>query len=118
MAKRTFLYSDRKAKTVSVEMEECVKSPFTVVRTVTRYDDGSDSMLKPQKGKSFDPKDPNTRIFVIMDVQNQPELLIREIGVLNNEGFDKVINVNGNSFELLDGAVVTCVGKTLTFEIV
>ena len=118
MAKRTFLYSDRKAKTVSVELVECVKSPFTVLRTVTRYDDGSDSMLKPQKGKSFDPANPNTRIFVIMDIKDQPELLIREIGVLNNEGFDKVISVNGNSFELLDGAVVTCVGNTLTFEIV
>ena len=118
MAKRTFLYSDRKAKTVSVSMDECVKSPFTVVRTVTRYDDGSDSMLKPQKGKPFDPKDPNTRIFVIMDIEGQNELLIREIGALNNEGFDKVISVNGDTFELLDGAVVSCVGNTLTFEII
>ena len=118
MAKRTFLYSDRKAKTVAVSMTECVKSPFTVVRTVTRYDDGSDSMLKPQKGKPFDPKDPNTRIFVIMDVEGQSELLIREIGALNNEGFDKVINVNGNTFELLDGAVVSCVGETLSFELI
>lgn len=118
MAKRTFLYSDRKAKTVSVSMDECVKAPFTVVRTVTRYDDGSDSMLKPQKGKPFDPKDPNTRIFVIMDIEGQSELLIREIGALNNEGFDKVINVTGETFELLDGAVVTCVGNTLSFEVI
>lgn len=118
MAKRTFLYSDRKAKTVSVSMDECVKAPFTVLRTVTRYDDGSDSMLKPQKGKPFDPKDPNTRIFVIMDIEGQSELLIREIGALNNEGFDKVINVTGNTFELLDGAVVSCVGDTLSFEVI
>ena len=118
MAKRTFHYSDRKAKTVSVSMEESVKSPFTVVRTVTRYDDGSDSMVKPQKGKHFDPKDPNTRIFVIMDIEGQSELLIREIGALNNEGFDKVINVTGDTFELLDGAVVTCVGNTLSFEVI
>lgn len=118
MAKRTFLYSDRKAKTVSVSMEECVKSPFTVVRTVTRYDDGSDTMAKPVNGKPFDPKDPNTRIFVIMDIEGQSELLIREIGALNNEGFDKVINVTGETFELLDGAVVTCVGNTLSFEII
>lgn len=99
-------------------MEECVKSPFTVVRTVTRYDVGSDSMVKPQKGKHFDPKDPNTRIFVIMDIEGQSELLIREIGALNNEGFDKVINVTGDTFELLDGAVVTCVGDTLSFELI
>lgn len=118
MTKRSFLYSDRKAKTVSVEMTECVKSPFTVVRTVTRSDNGSDTMVKPPKGKHFDPKHPDTRIFVIMDIEGQSELLIREIGALNNEGFDKVINVTGDTFELLDGAVVTCVGNTLTFELI
>ncbi len=117
MAKRILLYSDRKAKTVGVTMEECEKSSFKVLRTVTRYDDGSDSMLKPAKGKSFDPKDENTRIFVILDVENQPELLIREIGMLNNEGFDQVIDVVGNTFSLKDGATVSCIGNTLSFRI-
>lgn len=117
MAKRTLLYSDRKAKSVSVSMTECEATPFKVVRTVTRYDDGSDSMQKPPKGKSFDPKDENTRIFVIMDVEGQDELLIREIGVLNNEGFANVIDINGNTFSLKDGAMVSCVGSTLEFTL-
>lgn len=117
MAKRTLLYSDRKAKSVGVTMSECEATPFKVVRTVTRYDDGSDSMLKPVKGKPFDTTDPNTRIFCIMDVEGQDELIIREIGVLNNEGFADVIDVTGNTFSLKDGAMVACVGSTLEFTL-
>ena len=116
--KKVLLYSDRKAKKVNVDVPEFKPTPFTVVRTVTRYDNGGESMVKPGRGKYFDPKDPNTRIFVILDVEQQDELFIKEIGVLNNsEGWADVIIVGDGTFELRDGAHVESIGTDLIFSI-
>ena len=118
MAKRILLYSSRKAKTVNVDVPEFDWTPFSIVRTVTRFDTGGDKMVKPAKGKTFDPKDENTRIFALLDVEEQDELYIKEIGVLNaSEGWVESININGDTFELKAGAEVRSTGSTLEFRV-
>ena len=118
MAKKVLLYSSRKAKTVNVDVPEFDWTPFSIVRTVTRLDTGGDTMTKPPKGKNFDPKDDNTRIFALLDAEGQDELYIKEIGVLNaSEGWIDSINVTGDTFELKAGAEVRSTGSTLEFRV-
>jgi len=118
MAKRKLLYSSRVAKAISVLVPEFDWSPVAVTNTFSRYDTGGSSMEKPPKGKQFDPKDEQTRIFAVLDVEGQDELYIKEIGVLNaSEGWLDAINVDGDSFTVKDGIEVMSTGNTLSFRV-
>lgn len=126
MNKRKLLYSSRVAKGINVEIPEFDWCPVSITRTVTRRDNGGDTMEKPAKGKVFDPKSPDTRIFCILEGQDVPEKeiihdenYIKEIGVLNAApGFIDCITITGDSFETMNGMEFRCVGKQLEFRIV
>ena len=118
MSKRKLIYSSRVAKAITVEVPEFDWTPMKVTNTFTRRDTGGTSMEKPAKGVVFDPKAEDTRVFVVIDAEDQKELYIKEIGVLNaSEGWLDSIIINGDSFEVKDGVEVRSIGKALEFRV-
>lgn len=128
---RKLLYSDRKADAISFELPDVVAIPFAITGQFTRAQPvEGEKMVKPEKGKYFDPKEETTRIFSIFKLQltdeQKEELGLTEVsnvypvemGTLNNsEGFKDVIVVEDNTFTVLPNAVVTIQDGTLSFAI-
>ena len=119
MAKK-FLYSSRKAKGLNFDKLEEMDKPMSikVANTFTRKDVGAGSMVKPSKGKYWDPKEEDTRIFVTFDIEGRDKRWGSEIGNLNAiPSWHDVIEVDGNSFELKGDVVITVVGDVITFSL-
>ena len=119
MSKR-FLYSSRKAKGLNFDkLEEMSNMSIKVANTFTRKDVGAGSMVKPSKGKYFDPKEDDTRIFVTFDIEGRDERWGSEIGNLNAiPSWHEVIDADETSFELKGDVVISVVGDTITFALV
>jgi len=118
MEKR-FLYSSRKAKGLNFDkLEEMDSMSIKVAGTFTRKDVGLGSMIKPSKGKHWDPKDEDTRIFVTFDIQDRDERWGSEIGNLNAiPSWHDVIDIDGNSFDFKGDVTITVTGDTVTFAL-
>ena len=119
MAKE-FLYSPRKAKGLNFDkLEEMEKMSIKVANTFTRQDIGAGSMVKPPKGKYFDPQEDSTRIFVTFDIEGRDKRWGSEIGNLNAiESWHEVIDVEENSFEFKGDVVISVAGDTIVFALV
>jgi hypothetical protein len=119
--KKKFLYSSRKAKGLNFDkLEEMEAMSIKIANTFTRKDVGAGSMVKPGKGKYFDPKEEDTRIFVTFDIQDRDERWGSEIGNLNAiESWHDVIDVapDGNSFEFKGDVTLTVTGDTIVFAL-
>lgn len=117
MAKK-LLYSDRKQASIEMELPD-FKGAFTIVSQFTRSDRGTGKMAKPPKGKVFDPKDDDTRIFNLIQLgDDKDKLYCIEIGKLNScKGFSDVIEISGNTMSLKDGARIVSAGGEVVFTI-
>ena len=119
MSKRKLYYSARVAKKVTVDVKEFEWSALTITNTFMRKDVGETSMLKPAKGEVFDLTDKDVRVFAMLDVESQEELIVRELGVLNAcDGFKESITVDGDTFTPMNGLQCRCVGSSLEFRVV
>jgi hypothetical protein len=118
MAKK-FLYSSRKAKGLNFDkLEEMEAMSIKIANTFTRKDVGAGSMVKPGKGKYFDPKEEDTRIFVTFDIEGRDERWGSEIGNLNAiPSFKDVIDADETSFEFKGDVTITVTGDTIVFAL-
>lgn len=109
MSKQVFMYSDRKAAQIVMELPDYI-GEFSIVSQFTRRDNGSgNKMSKPPRGSAFDPASETTRIFNLLQLGDDKEhLYCLEIGWLNSKpGFEDVIELVEGGFMVKDGAMIT-----------
>ena len=119
MATKKFLYSDRKAAEIVMDLPD-FKGSFKIESQFTRKDVGTGyKMAKPSRGKMFDPKDDDTRIFNLIQLgEDKEHLYCVEIAKLNScKGFKDVIEISGNSMTIKDGAQVAISGGEVVFSL-
>lgn len=119
MAKRKFYATTAVAKDVNFNLSgEFVESPFKVVNTSVKRDVGEEHMAKIAKPTAKDLEDPTVRVFVLIDIEGQDDLWIKDMAVLNKHGFMDVIDINADgTFTLKDGACVSSTGETIEFSV-
>ena len=119
MATKKFLYSDRKAAEIVMDLPD-FKGSFKIESQFTRKDVGTgNKMQKPPRGKMFDPKADDTRIFNLIQLgEDKEHLYCVEIAKLNScKGFKDVIEISGNSMTIKDGAQVAISGGEVVFSL-
>jgi hypothetical protein len=119
MSKQVFMYSDRKAAEIKMDLPD-YSGEFSIVSQFTRRDNGSGhKMSKPPKGSCFDPAAESTRIFNLLQLgDDKDHLYCLEIGWLNSKpGFDEVIELVKGGFMVKDGAKITISGGETVFAL-
>lgn len=120
---KKFHFNPSKAKALEFDLsmfDDCVESPFVVLSSYVRIDDGTKDKgyRKPGKDEKVDLNKAMNHVYLTIGIEGQTNNLGSDLAVLNNcEGWADVIEVSGNQFSIKDGARITKAGKTLTFSL-
>ena len=114
-----FKYSAIEAATMSFDLIEIEASPVRFVRQFFKFNDG-----KTKESLSIDEVDvtkKDNKVYMVMEIDH-PSYVGKELGQdlhqLNAcKGFKESIVVDGDTFDFLEGTMITIAGKTLLFTI-
>lgn len=105
-------------KAVNLEnYEEFENSPFKVLGTSVKTPNSEGELKKVKKPTKDVLDNPQTRVFMTLDIDDLEDHILLEMGVANKFGFQKIINVDGETFSLKDGATISRMGSTFEFGI-
>lgn len=111
-------YTSNVSKGMNLEnYEEFENSTFKVLGTSVKVMNADGEWKKVKKPTEAQLNDSETKVFMTLDVTELDDLILLEMGVANKCGFSEVIEVNGTSFELKDGATITRMGSTFEFNV-